>query len=115
VRSTLPGWIYSGLILERADGKPIFIWADGRRGADHAASFKADQTIRGYPAQWLTNARSGTGLWIPEFGPVDLFITALDPDDSAWLTREDARWLAERLQASQDTGNPASWPVRAVG
>jgi hypothetical protein len=115
VRSTPPGWIYSGLILEQTDAKPIFIWADGRRGAKHAASFKADQTIGGYPAQWLTDRSSGTGLWIPDFGPIDLFITAVNANDSAWLNQDDARWLAERLQPSHNTSDPASWPERAVG
>jgi hypothetical protein len=68
MRSKPPGWLYSGLTLDQADAKPIFIWADGRRGADHAASFKADQTIGGYEAQWLTDGPSGTGLvepWMP--------------------------------------------------
>lgn len=110
-----PGWVYSGLVIDRSDGKPIFIWADGRRGADHAASFKADQTIGGYPAQWLTGGSSGTGLWIPGFGSIDLFITAVNANDSAWLHQDEARWLAERLQPSQNTDDPASWPQRAVG
>lgn len=115
VRLSPPGWIYSGLTLDQDNAEPIFIWADGRRGADHAASFKADQTVSGYPAQWLTQGSSGTGLWIPDFGPIDLFITGIHPNDSLWLKEEDARWLAERLQPSQDTNDPASWPPRAVG
>jgi hypothetical protein len=115
VGSTAPSWIYSGLILDRPDGKQIFIWADGRRGAGHATSFKTDQTIGGYPAQWVTGGSSGTGPWIPGFGPIDLFITAANPNDSAWLTPDDARWLAERLQPSQNIADPASWPVPAVG
>ena len=80
-----------------------------------AASFKADQTIGGYPAQWLTGGSSGTGLWIPGFGSIDLFITAVNANDSAWLHQDEARWLAERLQPSQNTDDPASWPQRAVG
>ena len=115
VSSASPGWIYSGLILARADAKQVFIWADGRRDADHAASFKADRTIDGYPAQWLSGGSSGTGLWIPDFGAIDLFITAVDSHDSGWLRPDDARWLAERLQPSPNTGDPSSWPPRAVG
>lgn len=115
VRSSPPGWIYSGLTVQRDDAKPIFIWADGRRGADHAASFKADQMIGRYPAQWLTGGPSGTGLWIPDFGPIDLFITTVNPNDSPWLTQDDARWLAQRLEPSQNTSDPASWPRQAVG
>jgi len=115
VRSTLPGWIYSGLVLYRADGKPIFIWADGRRQPGYAASFKADQTVDGYPAQWLTGGSSGTGLWIPDFGPIDLFITAVNAADSTWLKPDEAHWLAQRLQPSQNTDDPMSWPPRAVG
>jgi hypothetical protein len=114
VSATTPGWIYSGLILDRADGKQIFIWADGRRGADHGTSFRADQTIGGYPAQWLTGGLSGTGLWIPDFGPIDLFITGVTASDSGWLRQDDARWLAERLLPSRNTGDPGSWPWPAV-
>jgi hypothetical protein len=103
-----------GLILDQADGKQIFIWADGRRGAEHATSFKADQTIGGHPAQWLTGGSSGTGLWIPDFGPIDLFITGVTASDSGWLRQDDARWLAERLLPSRNTGDPGSWPWPAV-
>jgi len=71
--------------------------------------------IGGYPAQWLTGGPSGTGLWIPGFGPIDLFITAVNPNDSDWLKQDDARWLAERLQPSPNTADPASWPTRAIG
>jgi hypothetical protein len=115
VRSTSPGWIYSGLTLAQTTGKPIFIWADGRREPGHAASFKADQTVDGYPAQWLTGGSSGTGLWIPDFGDIDLFITAVQAGDSDWLQQDEARWLAERLQPSENADDPASWPPRAVG
>lgn len=114
MRSTSPGWIYSGLIIDRTDGKQIFIWADGRRGVDRARSFEADQTVGGYRAEWLTGGSPGTGLWIPDFGPIDLFITAVNAGDSAWLKQDDVRWLAERLQPSLNTDDPASWPARAV-
>jgi len=115
VRSAFPGWVYSGLTIGRPDGKLVLIWADGRRQPGYAASFKADQTVGGRPAQWLTGGSSGTGLWIPDFGPIDLFITAVNAADSTWLKPDEAHWLAQRLQPSQNTDDPTSWPPRAVG
>jgi hypothetical protein len=48
------------------------------------------------------------------FGPLDVFISGVEPDTAEWLTEQDAAWLAERIQVVVDASEPETWPIRAV-
>ncbi|HTJ36995.1 MAG TPA: hypothetical protein VL738_27535 [Dactylosporangium sp.] len=109
-----PVWIYSGLTVTRADGKIVFIWADGRPLA--SPSFHADRAVGGYPAQWLSgNEQFKNGLWVPAFGPYQLYITDFETAPADWFAPDVAQWYAARLTPSTNLSDPSSWPRRAVG
>ncbi|MGI5241735.1 hypothetical protein [Dactylosporangium sp. CA-139066] len=109
-----PVWIFSGLTLHRADDKVVFIWADGRPLP--YPSFQPDRTIAGYPAQWRSGrGQFQNGLWVPAFGPYQLYVTDYETQPADWFTPEVAQWYAARLTPSADLNDPSSWPGRAVG
>lgn len=107
-------WVYSGLTVERADGKIILIWADGRPRTE-TSSFAADRTIAGRPAQWRAEAgQFGDGLWIPDFGGYELYLTDFE-SHATWFTPAEATWYTLRLTPSANLDDPSTWPLRAVG
>jgi hypothetical protein len=108
------GWVSSGLTIRRSDGNTVFIWADGRPLV--RTSPRADRTVAGYPALWLSRSGSlQTGLWVLGFGPYHLFVTSYEDGPSDWFTPEVAAWYTERLTPSPDLNDPNSWPRRAAG
>ncbi|WP_432968535.1 hypothetical protein [Dactylosporangium sp. CA-233914] len=104
-------FVYAGLTIHRADDKVIYIWAD----ADASSSFAPDRTVAGRPARW----RSGTGqfangLWIGDFGGVELYVTDFETGPADWFTPQEAAWYTARLSPGGDLDAPSSWPRRAV-
>lgn len=109
-----PRWVYSGLTVERADGKFVYIWADGRPRTQ-TSSFAADRSIAGRPAQWRAESdQFGTGLWVPDFGGYELYVTEFEPK-ADWFTPVEATWYTLRLTPSANLDDPSTWPLRAVG
>ncbi|WP_433062530.1 hypothetical protein [Dactylosporangium sp. CS-033363] len=107
-------WVYSGLTVRRADGRIVFIWADGRPLPK--SSFAPDRSVAGRPAQWRTGTGGlAHGLWIPDFGGIDLYVTDYEREPAAWFTPDEATWYAARLTPSTNLDDPSSWPRRAVG
>jgi hypothetical protein len=108
-------WQYSGLTIQRADGKIVLIWADGREKND-TSSFSQDRTTTGRPAEWRTDdGQFQHGLWIPDFGGFELYVTEYESTPGNWFTPDEATWYAEHLTPSPNLNAPTTWPRRAVG
>jgi hypothetical protein len=103
------GAIHSALVLRTIGGHQVQIWLVP---TGLSTGFTPNRTVAGRPAEWRdTDTR---GLWMPEFGPVDVFISGVEPDTAEWLTEQDAAWLVERIQVVADASEPGTWPIRAV-
>ncbi|MET7395389.1 hypothetical protein ABZS66_18045 [Dactylosporangium sp. NPDC005572] len=110
-----PRWIHSGLTVEQPGGTPVLIWTIERRAADPSvqAAFHPNRTVAGWPAEWRTT--SPRGLWFTTFGPMELFVCALNPEDADALTEAEATRLATHLEVSRNLDAPSTWPTRAAG
>lgn len=102
-------WRWSELTIQQPEGERVRLWA----ASEHdVAEFTPDRVVAGHPAQWLTDGLRG--MWIPEFGPVSLFVGEGDAYHADLLSEEEAVWYAERLQIIDDLTNPAAWPTSAI-
>ncbi|GGM56196.1 hypothetical protein ACFFX1_07730 [Dactylosporangium sucinum] len=108
-------WIHSGLTVEQPGGALVLIWTSERRTANPSddATFHPNRTVAGWPAEWRTT--SPKGLWFTAFGPVELFICVVNPDDAEALTDPGATYLATHLEISSNLDDPTTWPTRSVG
>jgi hypothetical protein len=104
-------WERSALIIWQADAQRVRLWAV-QRGTEQGGTFAPDRTVAGRPAQWLTDGMRG--LWIPEFGPVGLYVLEGTPFHADLLGEETAAWYAEHLQVYEDLTNPDAWPTAAT-
>ncbi|GAA3236553.1 hypothetical protein ACFO1B_25595 [Dactylosporangium siamense] len=101
-----PGWRWSSLTVQQVDGIRVQLWA----AAEHdVAEFKPDRVVAGYPAQWVTEGMRG--LWMPEFGPVSLYVGERDAFHADLISEEQAVWYVQRVQIFEDLTNPAAWPT----
>jgi hypothetical protein len=120
-----PVWQFSGLTIQRADGRIVLIWADGREKNEpgggqilgaRTSSFFPDRTTAGHPAKWRAeNGQFQHGLWIPDFGGFELYVTEYESTKVNWFTPDEATWYAEHLTPSRNLNDPTTWPRRTVG
>ncbi len=102
-------WRRSELTVLQPGGERVRLWA----AAEHdVAEFEPDRVVAGHRAQWVTEGMRG--MWIPEFGPVSLFVGEGNAFHADLLSEEEAVWYAERLQVTEDLTNLGAWPTAAV-